>query len=186
MANETPVNESRNSFLKGLAQKARALDPTRLISAALEQSGAAGDPNTRVIHDPFAKYVDVISFNEYIGWYDGLPEKTEKIRWDLPKDKPILISEFGGGAKFGYHADPKTRWSEEFQEDLYRKSLKMLARIPNLRGMSPWILVDFRSPRRPLPRIQDGWNRKGLISDKGEKKKAFFVLREYYESKKIR
>jgi len=43
--------------------------------------------------------------------------------------------------------------------------------------------VDFRSPRRVLPIIQEGWNRKGLISDDGKKKKAFFVLKDFYERK---
>jgi len=56
----------------------------------------------------------------------------------------------------------------------------MLKKIPFLRGTSPWILTDFRSPRRPLPGIQDYWNRKGLISDRGEKKKAFYVMQEWY------
>ena len=40
--------------------------------------------------------------------------------------------------------------------------------------------LDFRSPRRPLPGIQDFHNRKGLISDRGEKKKAFYVMQQYY------
>jgi beta-glucuronidase len=40
--------------------------------------------------------------------------------------------------------------------------------------------MDFRSPRRPLPKIQDYWNRKGLISNNGEKKKAFYVMRQWY------
>ena len=60
----------------------------------------------------------------------------------------------------------------------------MLNKIEQLQGFSPWILVDFKSPRRVLPEIQDGYNRKGLISEKGEKKKAFFVLQEFYNSKK--
>jgi beta-glucuronidase len=47
--------------------------------------------------------------------------------------------------------------------------------------MTPWILVDFKSPRRNLPVIQDGWNRKGLISDQGYKKQAFYVLKEFYD-----
>jgi beta-glucuronidase len=49
--------------------------------------------------------------------------------------------------------------------------------------MSPWILRDFRSPRRPLPGIQDFWNRKGLLSDTGERKLAWFLLRDYYAAK---
>jgi beta-glucuronidase len=56
----------------------------------------------------------------------------------------------------------------------------MLRKIPFLRGASPWILMDFRSPRRPLPGIQDYWNRKGLISNRGEKKKAFYVMQRWY------
>jgi beta-glucuronidase len=56
----------------------------------------------------------------------------------------------------------------------------MLKRIPFLRGTTPWILMDFRSPRRPLPGIQDYWNRKGLISNRGERKKAFYVLQGWY------
>jgi beta-glucuronidase len=61
----------------------------------------------------------------------------------------------------------------------------MLNRIPQLRGMSPWILMDFRSPRRMLPGIQDGFNRKGLISDQGEKKKAFYLLQKAYKEESI-
>ena len=56
----------------------------------------------------------------------------------------------------------------------------MLGRVPNLRGMAPWILKDFRSPRRPLPGIQDGWNRKGLLSELGAKKLAWGVLQAHY------
>lgn len=182
MANETPVSEARNRFLSRLAGKARSLDGSRMISAALEVSSTS-EPGVRMIKDPFLSEVDVISFNEYVGWYDGVPLQARFVKWRLPADKPILISEFGGGAKFGYHGDPGTRWTEEYQEAVYVSNLKMLGRIPNLAGMSPWILVDFRSPRRSLPGIQDEWNRKGLLSEKGEKKKAYFVLQDYYRSK---
>jgi len=56
----------------------------------------------------------------------------------------------------------------------------MLEKIPQLRGTAPWVLVDFRSPLRMLPGIQDGWNRKGLFSERGERKKAFYVMQEWY------
>jgi beta-glucuronidase len=73
------------------------------------------------------------------------------------------------------------RWTEDYQANLYRHQLNMLKGIARLRGMSPWILMDFRSPRRPLPGIQDFFNRKGLISDQGEKKEAFYVLQTAYK-----
>jgi len=183
MANETPTSEARNHFLKRLAEHTKNIDPTRLISAALEQSDHKGDPTIRTIHDPFAEVVDILSFNQYIGWYDGLPEKCRTISWKIDQDKPVLISEFGAGAKKGLYGDKHSRWTEEFQENLYVETLGMIDKIAQLQGFSPWILVDFRSPRRVLPGIQDGWNRKGLISEDGHKKKAFFVLKDFYKQK---
>jgi beta-glucuronidase len=183
MANETPTSIARNTFLTKLANFTRTKDPTRLISAALEQSDYEGNKFVRTINDPFADVVDILSFNQYIGWYDGLPEKCSKISWKIEQNKPVLISEFGAGAKYGLHGDKTVRWTEEFQEEVYVETLKMIDKIDQLQGFSPWILVDFRSPRRVLPEIQDGWNRKGLISEKGHKKKAFFVLQDYYKKK---
>ena len=180
MANETPVSKPRTDFLLKLATKTRELDPTRLVSAALEIHATDADPFTKTIDDPFANYVDVLSFNQYVGWYDGLPEKIDKIQWNITQNKPVLISEFGADAKYGVHGDSLTRWSEEYQKAVYVKTIKMLQRIPQWRGVTPWILVDFRSPRRLLPGVQDGFNRKGLISDKGEKKMSYDVLRNFY------
>ncbi len=183
MANETPNIPARNAFLTKLATFTREQDNTRLISAALEQKNFEGDPFVRTIDDPFADVVDILSFNQYIGWYDGLPEKCSKISWHITQDKPVLISEFGAGAKYGMHGDTLERWTEEYQEYLYEETLSMIDKLPAVQGFSPWVLVDFKSPRRVLPVIQDGWNRKGLISDDGKKKKAFFTLQRFYEQK---
>jgi beta-glucuronidase len=73
-------------------------------------------------------------------------------------------------AKQGVHADALTRFGEEYQEDVYRRTLPMLESIPDFGGCTPWILCDFRSPRRQLPGVQDGWNLKGVIGHNGEKK----------------
>lgn len=184
MANETPISPERTDFLLKQIKTARSLDPVRLISAALERHTKEGTKNTQVIEDPLQEYVDIIAFNEYIGWYAGLPESCKTAVFDIPYDKPVFVSEFGGGALQGLHGAKNQIWTEEFQEELYRESVKMLEKIPQLRGMTPWILADFRSPRRVLSDIQDGWNRKGLISETGDKKKAFFILQDYYKMKK--
>lgn len=181
MANETPISEERNIFLKTLTEKARELDNTRLISAALELSYY--DNATLGVDDPFGENLDIISFNEYIGWYVGQPDTCKTISWDMKYDKPFVISEFGGGALQGYHGPKEQRWTEEYQEWLYEESIKMLDKIENLRGTTPWILMDFRSPNRVLPEIQDGWNRKGIISDQGHKKKAYYILQKWYKQK---
>jgi beta-glucuronidase len=56
----------------------------------------------------------------------------------------------------------------------------MLKKISSLAGMSPWVLMDFHSPRRLLPGTQDYYNRKGLISNTGQHKQAFYVLQKFY------
>lgn len=183
LANETPVSEARNHFLGRLAKKARELDNTRLLSAAMEKYYRSDNPNIAVVEDPLADLVDMVSFNQYIGWYDGLPEKADKVTWEINYNKPVFVSEFGGGAKQGYHGDVNTIFTEEFQENLYRKSLGMLDKIDGFVGTSPWILADFRSPRRLLDGIQDDYNRKGIYSNEGVKKKSFFVLQEFYNRK---
>lgn len=183
MANETPTSLDRTRFLTSLATYARERDDTRLISAALEQHDYNDDPNTRTIDDPFADAVDILSFNQYIGWYDGPVEKCQRINWEITQDKPVMISEFGAGAKYGHRGDKSDRWTEEYQAYLYEETVAMLSKIDKLSGMSPWLLVDFRSPRRVLPEIQDYYNRKGLISEKGERKLAFEALRKFYSTK---
>jgi beta-glucuronidase len=178
VANETPRSDERMKFLRGLVDRARAIDPTRLMTAANERRYV--DDTTQLVDDPLGEYLDVIGVNEYVGWYDGLPDKADRLTWKMTSSKPLVISEFGGDALFGKHGDKGARWTEEYQADIYTHQIAMLRKIPTLRGMSPWILMDFRSPRRPLPGIQDFYNRKGLLSPRGERKEAFFVLQGFY------
>jgi beta-glucuronidase len=181
VANETPVSDARNRFLRQLIQDAHSADPTRLVSAALQANEIVDRNRISIqIHDPIANDLDVLGNNEYIGWYVRRPEDADSIEWISAYDKPLIMSEFGGDALFGYHGDAHTRWTEEYQENLFEHQFAMLKRIPFLRGMTPWILKDFRSPRRTLPRLEDYFNRKGLVSDHGEKKKAYFVLQKFY------
>lgn len=181
IGNETPVTEQRINFMRTLAEKARQLDSTRLISAALEVHSLKEDPTTYVIDDPLGEYLDVLSFNEYIGWYDGKPDKCDKLKWQFKYNKPVLISETGAGALQGFYADSVTVWSEDYQEYFFKKQLNMIKNQKQIKGLTPWILVDFRSPRRQHPVYQNYWNRKGLISSSGIKKKAFYVLKKYYD-----
>jgi len=183
VANETPVSDARNRFLRQLIQEAHSADPTRLVSAALQANHLADKNRTTVrINDPIASDLDVLGNNEYVGWYVGRPEDTDSMDWISEYDKPLIMSEFGGDALFGHHGDAATRWTEEYQQNLYEHQIAMLKRIRFLRGTTPWVLKDFRSPRRTLPRLQDYFNRKGLVSEHGEKKEAFFVLQRFYKA----
>jgi len=181
VANETPITDPRNTFLYQLVDDVRALDDSRLVTAALltdRKDGIMG------LNDPLADKLDVLSANTYNGWYsddalDALPD----IAWKAT-DKPLVFSEFGADALAGF-SDPALmrKFSEDFQKKYYEKTLAMARKIPTLRGMSPWILKDFRSPRRQHPIYQQGWNRKGLVSPTGRRKPAFFVLQGFYQKK---
>jgi beta-glucuronidase len=182
MANETPNTAARTHFIETLAAKARALDSSRLITAALL---VRAEGHIKIVDDALGKALDVIGVNEYIGWYEQSPETADVTQWRIDYEKPLILSEFGGDAKAGLHGGDMDRWTEEYQANIYRHQFGMLNRIPQLRGMSPWVLMDFRSPNRPLPGVQDEFNRKGLISDQGEKKAAFFVLQKAYVDKTV-
>ena len=182
IANETPNTPARVKFLSTLAQQVRDLDSSRLVTAALlvRTNGL-----TKIVDDPLGQYLDVIGTNEYIGWYEQEPASADQTTWQIAFQKPLIMSEFGGEAKAGLHGGGEDRWSEEYQASIYQHQLIMLKRIQQLCGLSPWILMDFRSPNRLLPGVQDNFNRKGLISDQGEKKQAFYVLQKAYREKTV-
>ena len=182
LSNETPVTAERTAFLKSMAEYARSLDSARLISSASDKATHI-DGQHMTLNDPLGEYLDVIGLNEYIGWYFAKKEDADQIQWSFKYEKPVIITEFGGGAQYGLHGDSDTRFTEEYQANLYEHQLKMLSKIPALAGMSPWVLMDFRSPRRLLPGIQGYRNRKGLISDQGQRKQAFYVLQNFYREK---
>ena len=178
IANETPNTSARTAFLTSLAAEVRSLDKERLVTAALlVRSGGADE---KVVDDKLGEALDVIGINEYIGWYEGKPATADTMHWTIAYQKPVLVSEFGGGAKAGLHGKAEERWTEEYQAAIFEHNLPMLAKIPQVRGMSPWVLMDFRSPSRQLVGVQDYFNRKGLVSEKGEKKAAFLVLQKAY------
>jgi beta-glucuronidase len=182
VSNETSNNAVRTKFLTDLVNEARQLDPTRLITSALNTARRAG--NEGILDDPFADVLDVVGLNQYIGWYGGQPEDADNIHWTLPQ-KPVIMSEFGAEAKIGNHGPVTQRWTEEQQAYVYKHQLVMFAKIPQLRGTTPWVLLDFRSTTRNIPLLQDGYNRKGLLSEDGKKKQAFFIMQKAYEDNSV-
>lgn len=180
LSNETPVKPERLTFLKQLAQEARELDSTRLITSAMNHVDNT-NPDMRTLSDPLGEVLDVLGLNEYLGWYGGRPEDADKMQWKSTWNKPLIVSEFGGGAQYGRHGETDEIWTEEYQDNLFQHQLGMIERMPKLAGMTPWVLMDFRSPARMLPGVQDYHNRKGLISNRGQRKLAFQTLQKFYK-----
>lgn len=164
------------------------------------------EPPKITISDPLGDVVDVLGYNEYFGWYLSgiLTQEMRKKGLDVSEDqvrelmlqemekfsivttfnKPLVISEFGAGAKHGKRGGPLDIWTEDYQARVYRQQLKMLQNSPALRGISPWVLKDFRAPYRLNTDVQDYWNRKGLVSETGEEKLVFKELSKHYQNLK--
>jgi beta-glucuronidase len=177
VGNENPDTDERLHFMSSLAKKAKELDKTRLVSAACLVNTAK-----LKLEDRLMDYLDIIGNNEYYGWYEPNFEDLLTILENTALTKPVIITEFGGGAKAGNHGTKETMWTEEFQEALYIKQFETLSKCKYVKGTTPWIFYDFRAVRR-LNKYQKGFNRKGLIdSDRKTRKLAFYVTQNYYKT----
>ncbi|MGD9928391.1 MAG: glycoside hydrolase family 2 protein [Mangrovibacterium sp.] len=187
LSNETyPGTPNRNEALIELTQKCRALDSTRLIVHVMNTQNYQN--NKFDVWDPLYNYSDIVAINEYIGWYIPWQGKPSETKWSIAfPDKPVFISEFGGEALYGNNnvpADEAAYWSEAYQEKIYKDQTEMFSNVPNLCGVCPWLLFDYRSLGRMNQVSQNGYNRKGLISENGEKKKAWYIMHEYFRESK--
>ncbi|MCQ2520341.1 MAG: glycoside hydrolase family 2 [Lachnospiraceae bacterium] len=177
VGNENADTDERLSFMKRLADCAHEQQDGRLVSAA-----CLVDSGKNVIADRLAESLDVIGINEYCGWYTPDFSKLPELLENSSPDKPVIITEFGADALPGHHGTVSDKGTEECQADVYKKQVSVLGRIPYIKGMTPWILYDFRCPRR-THYLQDYYNRKGLLSaDKKYKKMAYSVLRDFYHN----
>lgn len=179
VGNENPDTDDRLAFMGGLAKKARELDPTRLVSAA-----CLLDNVHYKIADRLTEYLDVIGLNEYFGWYMPDFNRLEHSFANSNPDKPVIISEFGGGCLAGHHGTKYEMFTEENQEFIYKRQTEVFRKFDFIKGTTPWILYDFRVVLR-LNRFQKGYNRKGLLNeDKTKKKPGFRIMREFYKDRK--
>mgnify|MGYP002780077711 CR=1 FL=1 len=188
VANETPQSEARTNFLETVIGDVRALDPTRLVTAALNKNvdvGGVRDGESVIeVRDRLAASLDVVAINQYEGWYGTrTPGEISNVSFRNGYDKPLMFSEFGADALYGHRGAREERWTEDYQAWLYEETLKVVEQTPGCVGLAPWLLKDFRSPRRWHGRFQDLWNRKGLVSPEGHRKQAFFVLQDFYRRK---
>lgn len=176
VGNENADSDERLEFMSGLAKCAKALDPTRLISAACLVDG-----ELNIIADRLADYLDVIGINEYYGWYNPDFARLPQLFENSHPDKPVIITEFGADAMSHHHGTKDDKGTEECQADVYEKQIEAIRQISYIKGMTPWILYDFQCPRRTAF-IQNYYNRKGLLNeDKTYRKPAFYILQKFYK-----
>ena len=177
VGNENPDTDDRLNFMSRLAKCAHSTDKTRMVSAA-----CLVNTEKNAIEDRLEHYLDIIGLNEYCGWYTAewgmLPELFE----NSDPQKPVIITEFGADAYAGLRGTITDKGTEDCQAYVYEKQIENIRKISYIKGMTPWILYDFRCPRRTSVN-QRYYNTKGLLSaDKKYRKPAFYVLQDFYNS----
>ncbi|MGN0660589.1 MAG: glycoside hydrolase family 2 protein [Oscillospiraceae bacterium] len=177
VGNENDDTDDRLKFMGRLAECARTIDSTRMVSAACLVNFAKN-----AIEDRLEQYLDIIGLNEYCGWYTAdfrmLPELFENSN----PQKPVIVTEFGADAFPGLRGTITDKGTEDCQAYVYEKQIDNIRKISYIKGMTPWILYDFRCPRRTSVN-QKYYNTKGLLgADKKYKKAAFYVLRDFYNT----
>ena len=186
LSNETyPGTPNRNATLINITKACRNLDDTRLVVHVANTQGYTN--NTLTIWDTIYNYSDLVAVNEYIGWYQPWQGQPGEMKWDSKfPGKPLFISEFGGESLWGNRSTSskgKPVWTEEYQKKIYEDQIRMFEQAPGLCGVAPWILFDYKSPVRMNQVFQKGYNRKGLLSENGNKKMAWYIINNYYKQK---
>lgn len=174
-ASETP--ETRPAYER-LLGRLRELDPTRPVTYA----------SHRQLGDLHMDLVDIVSLNIYPGWYFGtLDTMTDWMNalmagvrekgWD---QKPLIFSEFGAGAIYGWHDQMNGKWSEPYQARLLDIALRWMWAQPEVAGTAIWQYCDCRvSPERAVMRPRE-FNNKGLVDEYRRPKQAFEVVKAIY------
>jgi beta-glucuronidase len=179
VGNENADTEERLQFMSSLAKRAKTLDETRLVSAA-----CLLDHTNHLIKDRLAEHLDIIGANQYYGWYQTDFNNLIKLFENSKPAKPVVITEFGADAKAGHRGSVDDKGTEDCQAHIYKKQVQVLEQISYVKGLSPWILYDFRCPRRLHPVTQNYYNTKGLLSeDKSYKKPAFYIMQQFYKNR---
>ena len=176
VGNENPDTDERLKFMGDLANFAHRYDPARLVSAACLVNFAKN-----AIEDRLEQYLDIIGLNEYCGWYVADFRTLPALFENSDPKKPVIITEFGADAMAGNRGTVTDKGTEDCQAFVYEKQIETICNISYIKGMTPWILRDFRCPRRTAV-TQKYYNTKGLVSASGKRKMAFDVLRDFYHS----
>ena len=182
-------------YVRESSKLMRALDPVR----PLIFTSRATTPTVLT-----SRFVDVIAFNEYSGWYGAKlgKEVNERDLWNAMRfmletysqkfkrensKMPVVILEMGAESICGQHAanpdEYTTRGDEEYQEAVIKLQYRYLLKNDHIVGIFPWIFADFKT-RSPGGTCQftPHLNRKGLVCPDRTKKRAWFLVQKVYKS----
>ncbi|MGI8631540.1 MAG: glycoside hydrolase family 2 protein [Solirubrobacterales bacterium] len=165
-------------YIQQAARAAKELDPTRPVSMAV-----AGYPV--VPYQSRYKPLDMIGFNSYFGWYQGvrgsvadinaLGPYLDRLKTDyVDRGQAVMVSEFGAEANRDGPADEKGTY--DFQRNWLNFHIDRYDERPWLAGAVYWTLQEFRvrpnwSGGNPRPGPVLNVHQKGLVAFDGQSRK---------------
>ncbi|MEA2211149.1 MAG: beta-glucuronidase [Solirubrobacteraceae bacterium] len=187
IANElpNPPNDVEADYIAGATALAHQLDPTRPVSMAIVTWPGVG---CQAAYSP----LDIIGFNDYIGWFDeggGTTADREALGPYLDflhscyPNKGLMVSEFG--FEGNRHGPVEERGTYEFQADMARYHLGVIASKPYISGAIWFALQNFAAwpgwtggnPLGDPPFVE-----KGEIDLQGHPTPLFPVIQSIYKS----
>ena len=140
------LNECASEFKEGREKHKRQYEQIR----GLDTSRPLTSATCRHKNDICLDLPDIVSYNIYSGWYNNDPiyETLEDFIGYINSaggaGKPLIISEFGAGAIYGFRDTAHRRWSEEKQSDIIEESLNVYMNDKRISGVFIWQLCDCR------------------------------------------
>jgi beta-glucuronidase len=180
-----PPNDVEADYIAGATALAHQLDPTRPVSLAIVTWPGVG---CQAAYAP----LDLIGFNDYIGWFDegggttadrtALGPYLDFLHGCYP-NKALMVSEFG--FEGNRHGPVEERGTYEFQADMARYHLSVIASKPYISGAIWFALQNFAAwpgwtggnPQGDPPFVE-----KGEIDQQGNPTPLFGVIQSIYRS----
>ena len=136
------------------------------------------------------EFSDILCLNQYYGWYSGgldawepfLEKFCERMKTLGFEDKPIIMSEFGAGALYGFHDTEMPIWSEEYQAKLIDFCLNLFHKHPAIVGSFIWQFCDIRTAKEMGMSRARGFNNKGILNEHRRPKSAYYAVQRCYRS----
>ena len=183
--NEIADNATNRSVVTALNALAHQEDPTRLTTAASNQSPSAG----------VSQITDVVSFNEYFGWYSGSVSDFAPFldsTHALYTNRAFGISEYGAGASINQHEDNPPEPAnagpfhpEEYQDLFHEAYWSAIQPRAFVWESTVWNMFDFAVDSRNEGDTP-GRNDKGLVTyDRLTPKDAFYYYKANWSNSPV-
>lgn len=159
-----------------LISQIRSLDSSRPVTFA----------SCRFDHDLCLDLVDIVSYNFYPGWYhktpciDFLTERKEVICKNGGAGKPLIISEIGAGAIYGYRSNTHSRWTEDYQAEILREQIQAVLSLPGCSGIILWQYADCRVDESWFSNRPKTQNNKGVVDMYRREKMGYTAVKDMF------